>query len=520
MLIGKNKFKMYKKALCLIFAFLLSIESFAAVVSDNDGSAFVTKAEFEALKKDFTKQIDNYNQSIDGKIDGAISSYLAGLSTKQKTNERFPVAAGQKLLICNSRYVDDMDFGKVGIDWSFLLDLCHRSVPGNNNAGHIGMQRTGTNAYEGFIYNEKTNKFLYYGNKLRIDTKCVYTMLRPITAGLANRTTFTDFKLRWGGNAYEAADEGRADTIDSAGSTLWHDQFGHNRFYAFYATFLNFGTNFRGGASNWNDCMIDNNSSVTIDGDKIKWIFDASDVKSTVWARDPVASPSCLNRLVQPNYKTTNREYAYPSTAGITTTAQVDSVDRWIDSGSQQRYLTYDGNVTWVNYGRYNSESTSYANTSKKWTELHLETNEKDPKLMINDNFTPVLLNEYSGYDFHGYLTEGIPLGIFKEESKIKFKLDTTSITTDVSFAVNNKGFSTDDIRNIGTIKGLSLSVDGVTHTGAVVDLTNDKIHTIEIATEDKTAIFCKMAIHSDDTSNRKKRFIITWPETYELTSY
>ena len=33
---------MRKKALCLILAFLLSIESFAAVVSDNDGAAFVT----------------------------------------------------------------------------------------------------------------------------------------------------------------------------------------------------------------------------------------------------------------------------------------------------------------------------------------------------------------------------------------------------------------------------------------------------------------------------------------------
>ena len=33
---------MLKKALCLIFALILSIESFAAVVSDNDGSAFVT----------------------------------------------------------------------------------------------------------------------------------------------------------------------------------------------------------------------------------------------------------------------------------------------------------------------------------------------------------------------------------------------------------------------------------------------------------------------------------------------
>ena len=51
---------MLKKALCLIFAFLLSINSFAAIVSDNDGSAFVTKAEFKALKDNF---VNHYKTS-------------------------------------------------------------------------------------------------------------------------------------------------------------------------------------------------------------------------------------------------------------------------------------------------------------------------------------------------------------------------------------------------------------------------------------------------------------------------
>ena len=78
---AKTKRKMWKKALCLIFAFLLSIESFAAVVSDNDGSAFITKAEFDSLKNDFQSQIDQYNTSIDNKIDGAIASYLASIAT-------------------------------------------------------------------------------------------------------------------------------------------------------------------------------------------------------------------------------------------------------------------------------------------------------------------------------------------------------------------------------------------------------------------------------------------------------
>ena len=87
MLTGKNKRKMCKKALCLIFAFLFSINSFAAIVSDNDGSAFVTKSEFDSLKKNFANQIDQYNTSIDSKIDGAIAAYLAGMDlAKEPTN--------------------------------------------------------------------------------------------------------------------------------------------------------------------------------------------------------------------------------------------------------------------------------------------------------------------------------------------------------------------------------------------------------------------------------------------------
>ena len=76
---------MCKKALCLIFAFLLSIESFAAVVSDNDGSAFITKAEFDSLKNDFQSQLDAYNTSIDSKIDNAIASYLSGINIEAET---------------------------------------------------------------------------------------------------------------------------------------------------------------------------------------------------------------------------------------------------------------------------------------------------------------------------------------------------------------------------------------------------------------------------------------------------
>lgn len=80
---------MIKKFLALFLLVLISIDSLAAVVSDSDGPAFITKAEFEELKLNFESQIDKYNASLDNKIDGAIASYLDGnhISVKQSIKQ-------------------------------------------------------------------------------------------------------------------------------------------------------------------------------------------------------------------------------------------------------------------------------------------------------------------------------------------------------------------------------------------------------------------------------------------------
>ena len=76
--------KIVKRLLALFLVVLMSINTMGAVVSDNDGAAFITKAEFDSLKNDFQSQIDQYNTSIDAKIDGAIAAYLAGLMVQKK----------------------------------------------------------------------------------------------------------------------------------------------------------------------------------------------------------------------------------------------------------------------------------------------------------------------------------------------------------------------------------------------------------------------------------------------------
>ncbi|MBP3200442.1 MAG: hypothetical protein J6M39_02180 [Lachnospiraceae bacterium] len=84
--------RIVKRVLALFLVVLMSINTLGAVVSDNDGSAFITKAEFDSLKNNFQSQIDQYNTSIDSKIDGAIASYLAGINVAKKSIISCPVA--------------------------------------------------------------------------------------------------------------------------------------------------------------------------------------------------------------------------------------------------------------------------------------------------------------------------------------------------------------------------------------------------------------------------------------------
>ena len=73
--------KIFKRAMALFIIVIINFNSYAAVISSNDGSAFITKAEFDALVNDFNSRIEDYERSIDAKIDGAIAEYLAGLAT-------------------------------------------------------------------------------------------------------------------------------------------------------------------------------------------------------------------------------------------------------------------------------------------------------------------------------------------------------------------------------------------------------------------------------------------------------
>ena len=86
-----------KKILILWLVLSHSFTVCASVVSDYDGAAFTTKAEFEALKSSFNTQIETYNTSIDSKVDGMVAAYLDGLSVlKPRTITPFVEVSGSK----------------------------------------------------------------------------------------------------------------------------------------------------------------------------------------------------------------------------------------------------------------------------------------------------------------------------------------------------------------------------------------------------------------------------------------
>lgn len=79
------------RLMAILLIVFLSISSYAAVVSDNDGAAFITKAEYDSLKAEFQAQLNEYNQGIDNKIEDAIANYLAGISTARTLVIKTPV---------------------------------------------------------------------------------------------------------------------------------------------------------------------------------------------------------------------------------------------------------------------------------------------------------------------------------------------------------------------------------------------------------------------------------------------
>ena len=118
----KKGTRIVKRLLALFLVVLMSINSFGAVVSDNDGSAFITKAEFDSLKNNFQTQIDQYNTSIDSKINGAIASYLAGINVAKKTIYAVEVAEWEEIIMLSKALEQKWKWPNLNIAFAYAYN--------------------------------------------------------------------------------------------------------------------------------------------------------------------------------------------------------------------------------------------------------------------------------------------------------------------------------------------------------------------------------------------------------------
>lgn len=127
--------RMIKKINTLVLAILLICNySNAAVVADNDGSAFITKAEFDSLKNSFQSQLDQYNSSIDSKIDSAIAGYLAGIKVEKKITEKDLLTPLSKIYYFDKNYkIPPTKIGDYGKFWGKIAVLLDRTNGGDGN---------------------------------------------------------------------------------------------------------------------------------------------------------------------------------------------------------------------------------------------------------------------------------------------------------------------------------------------------------------------------------------------------
>lgn len=161
-----------KKIICILCLLVININSFAAVISDNDGSAFVTKAEFEAMKGDFLEQIDKYNSSIDGKIDGAIASYLAGLRLQKKENIKgFTEVTDDTFVIYGRRKNYET------ISRQFWNDLtCNMTCFGTAAGTAVSYLPFMSNSNGGFPDTDPPGNYSYWGLKVQPATSLLNNM--------------------------------------------------------------------------------------------------------------------------------------------------------------------------------------------------------------------------------------------------------------------------------------------------------------------------------------------------------
>ena len=152
----KKNFKLLKKILALLIIFTLSINTYATQSSD-DGTTFITKAEFDSLAEMFNTKKNEYEAELNAKIDKAIADYIGGYSK---------VAEADATMHINSIQSNGVMQFKVWQDPGSTLTGRHITA-----SGGVSYQQDGQARGWGCTFNASSNTGSTTNNKSRLYQK-------------------------------------------------------------------------------------------------------------------------------------------------------------------------------------------------------------------------------------------------------------------------------------------------------------------------------------------------------------
>ena len=532
--------RIVKKSLALFLVVLMSINTFAAVVGDNDGAAFITKAEFDSLKNDFQSQLDRYNSSIDNKIDGAIAAYLAGIRISKTTTEKFFDGQGRQILIFDSTTIDDLKRGKPEFTYDGL-NAMGDSESGTQYTGlysisYVKLKRTADNSssFEVFAINEETateHRFLFYSDDFAF--KIVASAQGRYYGGYTpwHSDPGSNFLVRWHG---QANDRNGAISVETTART-GNPSNGIFSRYLSHPGFWNMSVSgvlhdLPAWSTNLGNAYNVYTEKVSLQN-KITLAMHRATAKSQLWAHMITDHPEttwvyAAKEITNYN-NTADMEKKYPSDANVSSDGSILDFVSMLDAydPSQGRNSGSLTPLVWADDGHYASTTTP-ENSRLPWQEPGILLDNLNPKTIILDDIPENIKSTYASYGWHGRLTEGLPIALFEKDGSVKFKLNTSTLENDIVFALATSPTYFQNLSSTQLLKDAPLpmaisdyKVDGVDISTGATTLAPGE-HTIEFKISldsTKVPLFFKIEFPNSNTSKLRKSFVL--PEEFEFTS-
>ena len=153
-----------KRILSLIVILSYVTIHYAAAITDNDGAAFITKAEFDSLKNTFQSELDGYNRNIDMKLESAINAYISGIKIERETNLE------NKYEIISPTWMKDKRFNKSKKGTKYTSYMSFVEICVATNFAPYVFEGTGDTWYrvKDMTYNASDQEYLYRIGKKKI----------------------------------------------------------------------------------------------------------------------------------------------------------------------------------------------------------------------------------------------------------------------------------------------------------------------------------------------------------------